>query len=89
MFAVGLLEILGLAGWWLWTGNWVALSFVDAIGLIDPGTSALTTLLLSGSDVLYFVFADTPLYGWLLGLGATLFVIAKSIGSFAPVPIEE
>ena len=74
---VGLLVVLGLATWWLWTGIWVALSFVDAIALMSPSTAASATITLSDSDVLYFVFADAPLYGLLLVVGAILFVIGK------------
>ena len=73
----GLLVVLGLTTWWLWTGNWVALSFVDAIALMSPSTAASATITLSDSDVLYFVFADAPLYGLLLVVGAILFVIGK------------
>jgi len=78
LMLVGLLVVFGLAALWLWTGYWVALSFVDAIGLMSPSTAALATIALSdNSGVLYFVFADTPLYGLLLVVGAALFVIGK------------
>lgn len=70
----GLLAIFGLAAWWLWTGNWVALSVVDAIGFMYPSAAASATEALSDSDILHFVFADAPLYGLLLVAGAVLFV---------------
>ena len=73
----GLLVVLGLMAWWLWSGYWVTLSFVDAIALMSPSTAALATITISDSDVLYFVFVDAPLYGLLLVVGATLFVIGK------------
>lgn len=78
LMLAGLLVVLGLAAWWHWTGYWAALSFVDAIGLMSPSTAALATIALSeNSGVLYFVFADTPLYGLLLEVGAALFVTGR------------
>jgi hypothetical protein len=77
LMLAGLLVVLGLAAWWLWSGYWVALSLVDAIGFMNPSTAASATIALSDSDVLYFVFADAPLYGFLLVVGAALFVIGK------------
>ena len=73
----GLLVVLGLAAWWLWSGYWVALSLVEAIALMSPSTAAFATITISDSDVLYFVFAEAPLYGLLLVVGAVLFVIGK------------
>ena len=73
----GLLVVLALAAWWLWSGYWVALSVVDAIGLLNPGIAALATDTLSDSEVLYFVFAEAPLYGLLPVVGAALFVAGK------------
>jgi hypothetical protein len=72
LMLAGLLVVLGLAAWWLWTGNWVALSVVDAVGLMSPSTAASATIALSDSDILYFVFVDAPLYGLLLVAGAVL-----------------
>ena len=77
LILAGLLVVLGLAAWWLWSGYWVALSFIEAIALMSPSTAAFATITLSDSDVLYFVFVDAPLYGLLLVLGAILFVIGK------------
>ena len=73
----GLLVVLGLAAWWLWSGYWVALSLVEAIALMSPSTAAFATITISDSDVLYFVFAEAPFYGLLLVVGAVLFVIGK------------
>lgn len=68
----GLLVALGLAAWWLWSGYWVGLSLVDAIGFVSPSTAASAIIVLSDSDILYFVFVDAPLYGLLLVVGAVL-----------------
>ncbi len=73
----GLLVVLALAAWWLWSGYWVALSVVDAIGLWSPSTAALATDALGDSEVLYFVFAEAPLQGLLPAVGAALFVAGK------------
>jgi hypothetical protein len=70
----GLLVMLALVARWFWSGSWVALSVVDAIGLISPASAALATDTLSDSDILYFVLAEAPLYGLLFVLGAVLFV---------------
>jgi hypothetical protein len=78
LMLAGLLVVLALVARWLWSGYWVALSIVDAIGLISPGTAAQATDTLSDSDSLYFVLAEAPLYGLLLVLGAVLFVTGKS-----------
>ena len=75
----GLLVVLGLAAWWLWTDSWLGLSLVDSIGLLSPGTAALATELFSDSDILYFVFAEAPLYGLLLGVGAVLFAGSQAV----------
>jgi hypothetical protein len=68
----GLLVVLGLAAWWLSSGYWVGLSLVDAIGFVSPSTAASAIIVLSDSDVLYFVFVDAPLYGLLLVVGTVL-----------------
>jgi hypothetical protein len=70
----GLLVVFALAARWFWSGSWAALSVVDAIGLISPGTAAEATGILSDSDLLYFVLAEAPLYGLLFMLGAVLFL---------------
>jgi hypothetical protein len=83
LLLAGLLVVLGLATWWLWGGYWVALSVVDAIAFMSPSTAASATDALSDSDILYFVFADAPLYGLLLVTGAALLVgrqVAKGTG---------
>ncbi len=74
----GLLVVLGLAAWWLWSGYWVGLSFVDAIGFMSPSTAASALIALSDSDVLYYVFADAPLFSLLLVAGAVL-LAAKQV----------
>lgn len=71
MFA-GLLVVVGLAAWWLWFGNWLAISLIDAIGFMGPSIAAWATMAVSNFDVLYFVFADAPLYALLLVTGAVL-----------------
>jgi hypothetical protein len=89
LMLAGLLVVLALAARWLWSGYWVALSVVDAIGLISPGAAAQATDSLSDSDILYFVFAEAPLYSLLLVLGLVLFVIGKYMektGSDKSVP---
>ena len=73
----GLLVVLGLAAWRFWSGHWLELSFVDAIGLVSPSAAASATIALSDSDVLYFVFADAPLYGLLLLVGAALLAVEQ------------
>jgi hypothetical protein len=78
LLLAGLLVVLVLAAWWLWSGYWLALSVVDAMGLISPSTATLATDTLSDSDVLYFVLAEAPVYALLLVVGAVLFVIGKS-----------
>jgi hypothetical protein len=75
LMLAGLLVALGLAAWRFWSGYWLELSFVDAIGLASPSASA--TIALSDSDVLYFVFADAPLYGLLLLVGAVLLAVEQ------------
>ena len=89
LMLAGLLVVLALAARWLWSDYWVALSVVDAIGLISPGTAAQATDALSDSDILYFIFAEAPLYSLLLVLGPVLFVIGKYMektGSDKSVP---
>jgi hypothetical protein len=78
LMLAGLFVVLGLAAWWLWSGYWVALSLVDAIGFISPSTAASAIDALSDSDILYFVFVDAPLYGLLLVAGAVL-LAAKQV----------
>jgi hypothetical protein len=78
LLLAGLLGILALAAWWLWSGYWLAISMVDAIGLVSPSTAAMATTTLSSIDILYFVFAEAPLYSLLLVVGAVLFVIGKT-----------
>jgi len=75
LLLAGLLVVLGLAVWRLWSGYWVALSVVDAIAFMSPSTAASATDALSDSDILYFVFADAPLYGLLIVAGAALLVV--------------
>jgi hypothetical protein len=72
LMLAGLLVVLGLAAWWLWSGYWVGLSLVDAIGFMSPSIAASAIDVLSDSDILYFVFVDAPLYGLLLVVGAVL-----------------
>lgn len=68
----GVLVVGGLVVWWLWFGDWLGISLIDAIGFISPSIAAWASIAVSNFDVLYFIFADAPLYGLLLVTGAVL-----------------
>lgn len=76
LFLAGMLVFIGLSVLALRSGHWPGVSLVDVIAFIDPAISARMAIALSDSDILFFVLADSPLYGWLLGVGTAFFVSA-------------
>jgi hypothetical protein len=83
LVSAGLLVVLGLSGWWLWTNHWVSLSLVDAIGIMSPTAAASAISMLSDSDVFYFILADSPLYLFLMAVGGCLFAAGRIMSSHA------
>ena len=74
LLLAGSLLVLALTLWWLRTGDWLALSSIDALGLMSPIAAAWTAMIVSDFDIFYFVFAEAPLYSVLLISGAILLI---------------
>ena len=69
LLIAGGLVTAALAIWWSLTSHWVALSLIDSVGFLSPKNAAAASVFLSESDVLYFIFAEMPLYGLMFALG--------------------
>lgn len=70
----GLLVLLALTLNYVLYGHWFALSLVDTITLLSPGATVSIGMLVSESDVSYFIFADAPQYAVLMVVGMGLLI---------------
>jgi hypothetical protein len=80
--------LLGQAGWWFTTGNWMSVSFLDALDMIDVAPGAWLAVQVSDiawtglQDIVWYTLAEAPLAG-LLGLDGGLLVAIGLYGRVA------
>jgi hypothetical protein len=83
LLALAALVELGRAAWWLKTGYWISLSFLDALDFVDVATSAWLAVQIGEiawaglQDLVWYTLAEAPLAGLLAVDGGVLVAMGR------------